>query len=54
MYGLQALHCGIDPTVIVTMAMKVMHNFCYTGTCGLPNNSCIHPWAHAYTINDKS
>ena len=36
--------CGIQPTNVVTMAMKVLHNSCNMCTLDL-TDVCTHPWA---------
>ena len=37
--------CGIQPTSVVTMAMKVLHDTCNMCICDLPNMNVLIPWA---------
>ena len=43
--------CGIQPTGIVTMAMKVLHNTCNMCTLDLPDMNALIPWSY---ISGKS
>ena len=37
--------CGIQPTGVVTMAMKVLHSSCNMCISDLPNMNALIPWA---------
>ena len=39
--------CGIQPTGVVTMAMKVLHNSCNMYICDMPDMNALIPWAVA-------
>ena len=43
--------CGIQPTGVITMAMKVLHNTCNMCICDLPDMDALNPQAY---ISGKS
>ena len=49
-----AITCGIQPTSVVTMVVKVLHNTCNVCICELPDMNALVPLAsgiHTYQAN---